>query len=65
MESLLPVHDIFGSRALLLFGEPLQFTLAIYILSNVHYGSTSPFSPISTNPNPNPYLVYESLICQR
>ena len=29
IESLLPVHDIFGSRALLLFGEPLQFTLAI------------------------------------
>ena len=47
------VHNIFGSRALLLFGELLQFTLAIpgkiptiYILSNVHYGSTCPFHPI-------------------
>ena len=37
-----------------LFGEPLRFTSGIQrknILSNVHYGSTSPFSPISTNPS--------------
>ena len=60
--TLLPVHNIswsscaFAIRWATLLSRFRRKIRAIYIISNVHYGSTSPFSPIWTSAWLHPHV---------